>query len=73
MACPPFSEDTTTGSARDDADTELESLPCQSYDLLKQKPAIVLCDIQECRASERGWRKNCGDRGIHCAGRMQRA
>ena len=25
-------------------------------------------DIKACRASERGWRRSCGDRGIHRAG-----
>jgi hypothetical protein len=25
--------------------------------LLKQEPAVVMCDIKECCASERGWRR----------------
>jgi hypothetical protein len=58
----------TTFSARDDPDTEAERLPCQSCDSLKQEPAVGMCDITECRASERGWRRSCGDRGIHRAG-----
>ena len=68
MACPPFVENTTTCLTRDDPDTEPERLPCQSCDSLKQEPAVVMCDIKECRASERGWRRSCGDRGIHRAG-----
>ena len=31
-----------------------------------------MCDIKECRASERGWRRSCGDRGIHRAGEYAR-
>ena len=31
-----------------------------------------MCDIKECRASERGWRRSCGDRGIHRAGENAR-
>ena len=58
---------------QDDSDTEPERLPCQSCGSLKQEPAVVMCDIKECRASERGWRRSCGDRGIHRAGRMQGA
>src|SRR6266850_5490659 len=72
MACPPFIEDTTTCSAKDDPDTESGGLPCQSCDSLKQEPAVVMCDIKECRASERGWRRSCGDRGIHRAGENAR-
>src|SRR6266850_6166657 len=72
MACPPFIEDTTTCSAKDDPDTESGGLPCQSCDSLKQEPAVVICDIKECRASERGWRRSCGDRGIHRAGEKAR-
>jgi hypothetical protein len=53
---------------RDESDTESEGLPCQRYDSLKQEPAVVMGDIEECRASERGWRRSCGDRGIHRAG-----
>ena len=53
---------------RDDSDTESEGLPCQRCDSLKQEPTVVMGDIQECRASERGWRRSCGDRGIHRAG-----
>ena len=26
-----------------------------------------MCEIQEYRASARGWRRSCGDRGIHRA------
>jgi hypothetical protein len=63
---------TTICLTRDDSDTEPERLPCQSCGSLKQEPAVVLCDITECRASERGWRKSCGDRGIHRAGEKAR-
>jgi hypothetical protein len=31
-----------------------------------------MADIQEFRASERGWRRSCGDRGIHRAGENAR-
>jgi hypothetical protein len=31
-----------------------------------------MSDITECRASERGWRRSCGDRGIHRAGENAR-
>src|SRR5712692_11698227 len=72
MACPPFIEDTTTFSARDDPDTEPERLPCEICASLKQEPTVVLCAIKECRASERGWRRSCGDRGIHRAGENAR-
>ena len=67
MACTPFVENTTTCLTRDEP--EPESLPCQSCDSLKQEPAVEMCDIKECRASERGWRRSCGDRGIHRAGK----
>ncbi len=72
MACTPFVENTTTCLTRDDPDTEPESLPCQSCDSLKQEPTVVMSDIKECRASERGWRRSCGDRGIHRAGEKAR-
>jgi hypothetical protein len=68
MAGTPCVENTTIGVTRDDPDTESEGLPCQRCDSLKQEPAVVMCDIKECRASERGWRRSCGDRGIHRAG-----
>ena len=68
MAGTPCVEDITTYVTRDDSDTESERLPCQRCDSLKQEPAVVMCDIQECRASARGWRRSCGDRGIHRAG-----
>jgi len=61
-------ENTTICVIRDDSDTESGCLPCQRCDSLKQEPAVVMCDIEECRASERGWRRSCGDRGIHRAG-----
>jgi len=66
MAGTPFIENTTICVTRDDPESERR--PCQSCDSLKQEPAVVMCDIKECRASERGWRRSCGDRGIHCAG-----
>jgi hypothetical protein len=66
MAGTPFVANTTTSVTRDAP--EPERLPCQRCDLLKQEPAVVMGDSKECRASARGWRRSCGDRGIHRAG-----
>jgi hypothetical protein len=66
MAGTPFVENTTHCVTRDDPDPESGGLPCQTCDSLK--PAVVMCAINARRASERGWRRSCGDRGIHRAG-----
>jgi hypothetical protein len=68
MAGTPFDENTTYCVTKDDPDIESGSLPCQTCDSLKQEPAVVMCNVKERRASERGWRRSCGDRGIHRAG-----